>query len=151
MFFLWAALARNLHASFALTVQAAETAAATGAVMTTRLRLLGAAAVNPMRADHAELGRMTPEKVVAFSQAGAALAREWLAINRSAGETMLLVSKVMLSGRPLQPIDALRLAERGTRHATRAVGASARALGPVHRKATANARRLARKRRRRKP
>ena len=145
MFLLFAALARGMQTSLALTLTAAETAAATGAVMTTRLGLMGAAALDPTNADHAELGRMVPEKMLAFSQAGSALTREWLALNRNATDHMLELGRAMMSGRTAQPSDLIRLATRSVDHAANLVDAATQALAPVHRKATSNARRLARK------
>jgi hypothetical protein len=150
MFFLFAALVRGMQTNLALTVKATETAVATGAVMTTRLGLMGAAALDPLNADHAELGRMLPEKMLAFSQAGTALAQQWLALNRDAGDAMLQLGRAMMSGRPLRPSDLLALATRNADHAADMVTAATRALAPVHRTATGNARRLARKRRRRR-
>lgn len=150
MLLLFAALARGMQTSLTLTIKATETAAAAGAVMTTRLGLMGSAALDPANADRAELGRMVSEKMLAFSQAGNALTREWLALNRDTANDMLRLGSAMMSGRAMQPNDLIRLAERGADHATGMVTAATRVLAPVHQKATGNARRLARKRTRRR-
>lgn len=47
-----------------------DLAMAAGQIISARVALMGAAATDPMGADHAELGRMVPEKVEAFSAAG---------------------------------------------------------------------------------
>ena len=47
-----------------------ELASAAGLIIAKRVALGVAAIIDPMRADHAELGRMVPEKIEAFSAAG---------------------------------------------------------------------------------
>ena len=59
----------------ARTVRAGqETAEASAKVIARRLTIMGEAMTNPLRADHAELGRMGPEKVQAMTASAGALA-----------------------------------------------------------------------------
>ena len=99
-----------------LSWQAAEVATASASVIQHRVGLMSAGELD--RAGRAELARMVPEKVDAFSKAGVALWSEWatLGLGGAAGATDLATS-------------------------------GARVLAPIHRTATANARRIARRRR----
>jgi hypothetical protein len=108
-----------------------------------------AAQRDPLNADHAELGSMLSEKVPAFSVDGATVVEEWWALNRDVGDCMLYLGRAMTTGRPPLPSDVLELAERTSAHGARlascTIGAASVALAPLHRKATSNARRLARR------
>lgn len=125
---------------------------ASHSVVGTRVDLMNAAARSPLDGDYAELGRMFPEKVAAFARSGAALAEEW---RRAQGELFdqwrewgALVSTVPSAGQ-LKAFNE-RATRRGTRAMVRSMGATGVALAPVHRTATANARRLKRSARRKK-
>jgi hypothetical protein len=133
-----------------LGLAAAETAVAAWMVIAMRLGMIAAAGGDPGRAETAELRRMVVEKVYAFSEAGTAALREWSALQGELTEYALFLWGAAARGRPPDAGELGELAERsalhGLRLATSTIGASAVALAPVHRKATANARRLARRR-----
>jgi hypothetical protein len=119
---------------------------ASHSVIGTRVDLMNQAARNPLSGDYAELGRMVPEKMAAFTRSGAALADEWRKVQGDMfdqwREFGRLVSDVPTLGR----LDAFgkQTSQRGARTMVRAMEASGRALEPVHKTATANARRLKR-------
>jgi len=146
------AIARAMEAALDLAdviLKAGEMTTAAGAVIGTRVWMIAAAQQDPLNADHAELGRMLPEKVQAFSEAGAAVVEEWSALSRDVGDYMLYLGRAMTTGRPPLPSDVLELAARtsahGARVASSAIGAASVALAPLHKRATSNARRLIRR------
>ena len=128
-----------------------EMMVASHSVIGTRTRLIHAAARDPLSADSAELGRMVPEKVAAFTRSGAALAREWRKAQAEIfdqwSEFGAFLSDVPTVGR-ISDFHS-RSSQRGARAIERSMGAGGRALAPVHRTATVNARRLQRKGRKR--
>jgi hypothetical protein len=123
-----------------------ETMLASHSVIGKRTELIHAAVRSPLDGDYAELGRMVPEKMAAFSRSGAALAAEW---RQAQGEMFDQWHElgVLMCGVPtpgeLKAFNE-RSATRGTRALVRSMGAGGVALDPVHRTATANARRLKR-------
>jgi hypothetical protein len=150
------AAARAMKAAFDLaevSLKAGEMTVAAGAVISVRAGMIATAQQDPLNADHVELGRMVPEKVKAFSEAGAAAVEELWSLQRDIADYMLYVARTMTLGRPpARPSDIVEFAERsvthGARIATTAIGAAAVTLAPLHEKATSNARRLARRRHR---
>jgi hypothetical protein len=107
---------------------------------------MNAAARDPLSGDYAEFGRMVPEKVAAFSRSSVALTEEW---RRAQGDLFdqwrewgMLMAGVPTPGR----LNAFHegSTRRGTRAMVRSMGAGGIALDPLHRTATANARRLKR-------
>jgi hypothetical protein len=133
-----------------MSLKTGEMTAAAGSVIGARVGLMVAAARNPLSFDYAEFGRMVPEKVQAFSEAGAALAEEWWSLQRDLGDYMLYLGRAMTRGRAPLPSDVIELVERTSTHGARlaasTIGAAGAALAPVHRAATSNARRLAERR-----
>ncbi len=129
-----------------------ETLQASQAVIGVRSVKLHGAVVAPKSADHAELARMIPEKVEAFGRSAAAVAHETAAMHFAWTKQMQRVGTLMLAGRPPTLAEAVLLATRSTDFALCTMAATARlgagAIGPVHRAATGNARRLGRKERR---
>lgn len=125
---------------------------ASHSVIGRRVDLIQAAARDPLSADYAELGRMVPEKVVAFTRSGAALAEEWRKTQSELfdqwSEFGALISNVPTMG----GISAFhsRSSQRGARAIERSMSAGGLALEPVHRTATGNARRLLRTSRKRR-
>ena len=115
-------------------LRTAETMLASGSVIGTRTGMIGRAAANPWRGNYRELSRMVPEKVAAFGAAADILAREgrvWQdAVSALAGSAGPAADGWFRS------IDAL----------TGLWAAPGAALRPIHRTATANARRLRRRR-----
>jgi hypothetical protein len=103
---------------------------------------MGAAARNPLTADYAELARMVPEKVEAFSRAGAALMKDVETLQTQAGAQVRHVTAVMTSGKLPTFSDMFTLTARWASMSQRATSAAGRALLPVHAAATSNAKRL---------
>lgn len=114
-----------------------ETLLASQAVIARRSELIADAASNPAEADFAELGRMVWEKGPAFALAGMAWAKDWQALQTAWAGQMLDMVRVATGGAP-----STRGTARLNRAAARAMGAGGRAIAPLHRAATANARRL---------
>jgi hypothetical protein len=131
---------------FEASMKFSEMMLASHSVIGTRVDLMNAAVRDPLGGDYAELGRMVPEKMAAFSRSGAALADEW---RKSQGDLFdqwrewgVLMSAIPTPGK-LKAFNE-RASKRGARAVTRSMGAGGVALEPVHRTATANARRLTR-------
>lgn len=136
-----------------------ELALASGEVVVKRMALGAAAMVDPLNADHAEFARMVPEKAQAFSDAGTAILQRssdvlqqmanyavaemsiamkfsmGMAAYRTPAALAAAQSKFLLGwlGRSLSQSAAL---------GHFAVRSQAAAIAPVHKTATANARRL---------
>lgn len=124
------------------TVMLGETLNASHSVVGHRGKTIEDAIRDPIAADYAELTRMVSEKSSAFTQAGWSLARDWLAMQADLGAQASALGKVMMGQVP-GPRAALAMISRGQRLGSAAVGSSIRAMTPVHRAVTANARRLA--------
>jgi hypothetical protein len=143
---------RLVAAGFSMTntgVRAFETLGASTEVITARTKIIDAALRSPLTGDHAELGRMVPEKVDAFSQAGSAtVAAWWGAQSMWMGHTQHL-SGMAMRGRLPTPVEVADLGQRMAALTLESIEATARlgsaTLAPVHRKATSNAKRLKRK------
>ena len=125
-----------------------ETISASAEVIASRSVTIRSAYRSPLDADYAELGRMMPEKVDAFSQAGSAIVDAWWAMGSAwLRETQNLAS---VSTRQRMPTlsELTSLSNRTAAYSLAAMeagaGLSKKALAPIHRKATANARRLKR-------
>jgi hypothetical protein len=138
-----------------------ELAVAAGRVVAKRVSLGAAAAIDPLNADHAEFARMVPEKTIAFSQAG-------MTSLRYSGEVAQRVASYAAS--EMAAMAAAAVAIAGCRTSAGIVAAQSRfstawftralsqsialgslamrsqgaAMAPIHRTATANARRLSR-------
>ncbi|MFL6681288.1 MAG: polyhydroxyalkanoate granule-associated phasin [Burkholderiaceae bacterium] len=147
--------------TFGLKMLQMSTAAAQ--VIAMRTARMAAHGPNPNAADRRELHRMGAEKVDAFTRAGTTLAtgampllfgmamqawRTWFDL--WAASTRLDPSRSILQtiARQQQLAGALVRGAAAAGHATTSAATARlahRALGPVHRKATANAKRLAKK------
>jgi hypothetical protein len=143
----------------ATSARAGELGVAAGKVVAHRVGLGLAALANPLDADHAEFARMVPEKTEAFTAAGTIMLERTAAIGqRIAAHTM---KEAMLAGRAglemaatADPASLLRVQSRFLAGAASRfielamqVGGMSLAIGgaalvPVHRTATANARRI---------
>ncbi len=78
-----------------------DLAMASGQIVARRMALGVAAAFNPMQADHAEFGRMMPEKMEAFSAAGRVMLEQsnqagW-AITRLASDEMMTTARASIA------------------------------------------------------
>lgn len=131
------------------SVRAFETWGASGEVITARTKIIDAAVRSPLTGDHRELGRMIPEKVDAFSQAGSATVAAWWKAQSAWMGHMQYLGGMAMRGRPPT---AAEIADLGNRMATltlESIEATAQlgsaTLAPVHRKATSNAKRLKRR------
>jgi hypothetical protein len=123
-----------------------ETADAAALVIARRMAMIGEAARAPLDGDYAELGRMVPEKVEAFSSAGAAMAGAcWDMQSAYLAEVQHWRA---LAGRARAPTVAewwahgARNAAFGLRMFELAGEVGAKGLRPIHAAATANAKRL---------
>jgi len=152
MFDPFSAWSRLLAAGTSMTdtsMRAVETLTAAQEVIAARSVIIKAAADSPLTGDVAELGRMLPEKVEAFSRTGSATVAAWSEAQSAWVRHMQHLGAMMMRGRPPTPGELADLGARtaaltlGSIEATARLGATS--LAPVHRKATANARRLKRK------
>lgn len=122
-----------------------ETMIAAGSVVRHRGQTIDAAMRNPLTADHAELGLMMSEKAEAFTSAGTSMATDMMKIQMDMFAQASAVVAMMATGRPPSTRAAGMMAKRSERIMTRAMGSGGRALAPIHAKATANAKRLAKR------
>ena len=144
----------------ARTVRAGqETAEASAQVIARRLTIMGEAMANPLRADHAELGRMGPEKVEALTASAGAVASGAMDMadqgrriaDREGAEAsahMARLSKVdsLAGAAALQAAWGIGVWSRAVSDSWN-MGESmlklqAKALSPIHAAAVANAKRL---------
>jgi hypothetical protein len=123
-----------------------ETATASQAVIASRTNTIGAAMRSPLSGDYAELGRMVPEKVAAFSQSGTAGLSALFALQAGYVAQAQEVGAMLLRGRPLTLGEMAELSERTSMHALHALETSAKmgrdVVAPLHKAATGNAKRL---------
>jgi len=122
-----------------------ETLNAAHAVVGHRSRTIKSALHDPLGADHAELGRMVSEKSSAFGAAGTSLARDVLAVQADLTAQAAALGQMMMGQLPSQ-LATQAMIVRTQRLGTAALASSIRALTPVHKAATANAKRLEKKR-----
>lgn len=129
--------------------KASETFAASHTVIDARSALIRGAMAEPLAADYAELARMVPEKVEAFSRAGSAVVTQWWAMQADMMTQAQKLAALSLKGRAptaaeMNALATLNIAH-GARLIERSVALSAGAVKPVHARATSNARRLKRR------
>ncbi|HEX7820604.1 MAG TPA: hypothetical protein VF463_08290 [Sphingobium sp.] len=145
MFDYWAGLWRSGSALTETGFKLAETLGAAHSVVESRTRTIADAARSPLKGDYAELGRMVPEKVEAFSKGAMAAMSNMHVIQSQMMQSWQLMARLGMAGRLPTATEWGTLAtgqEKIVDHLSRAGG---QALAPVHRTATANARRLSRK------
>ncbi|WP_231923302.1 hypothetical protein [Sphingobium cloacae] len=130
----------------------AETIAASQDVIEARSDLIRTALRSPLEADYHELALMVPEKVEAFSKAGSAIVGQWWAIHADALTQAQHLGAMAFRGRPPTAAEwnamTARTIAHGVRALERSVALGAGAVKPVHARATANARRLKRMKKR---
>ena len=122
-----------------------ETLAASHTVMGHRQKAMEEAVSDPLGADHAELGRMVTEKGAAFGAAGVSLANDWWAMQSDISAQMMAIGNIM-AGRAPGPRATQAMIARGQRIGSAALSSSIRAMAPVHRTASNNAKRLGKRR-----
>ena len=128
-------------------VRTSEMLTASGTVIASRMGSMAGAVRNPLGGDHVELGRMIPEKVSAFSDAAMAIINLWAAMALQASRHIDHVSSTLRGSRfaTVNELAALSARTAALSTSLMALGLTAGgvALAPIHKKATANARRLA--------
>lgn len=131
-------------------VRVLETLGAANAVIAARTPIIDAAMRSPLTGNHVELALMVPEKVEAFSSAGSAMVTAWWEAQSLWVGHIQHLGAMALRGRTPTPGEVANLGNQMVELTLDSIEAAARlgstALAPVHRKATANARRLKRKR-----
>jgi hypothetical protein len=144
----WTQAWRGSAVMFDTAAKAAETLTASRFVIDQRSRIIEAAAHDPLSGNHRELNRMVPEKVIAFSKSHASAAADLESIRRLTFANFSQATAIAMKGRAPVPAEASQMAARAMEIASLSVNAAAKALAPIHRTATGNARRLSRKERR---
>lgn len=141
-------LMRASFGMFEAGVKFGEMMLASHSVIGARVGLMDAAMRSPLDGDYAELNRMIPEKMAAFSLSGAALASEWQKTQAEVFDQWREFGALMGALPTIGGISRFnqRSSNRGTRALVRSMEAGGVALAPVHKSATANARRLKKKR-----
>ncbi|MDB5669893.1 MAG: hypothetical protein JWO25_852 [Alphaproteobacteria bacterium] len=119
-----------------------ETMVASSSVVDKRMAILQAAAANPLTGDYREIGQIVPEKVEAFSKAGIKLSQGWWAAHRDIAAQMHHMGALMMRGGIPTLADMQTMSNRGSRAVARAATTAQQTLAPIHKAATANARRL---------
>jgi hypothetical protein len=122
-----------------------EVMRASGEVIDSRVRTIAEAAANPLGGDYRELGRMVPEKVDAFSRAGATALGDLVAMQAAALANYQQMASIAFTGRAPTVAEAEAMWSRSLGIVTRAMDSTGRALAPVHGRVTANAKRLRKK------
>ncbi|MCY7271906.1 MAG: hypothetical protein LH485_07655 [Sphingomonas bacterium] len=122
-----------------------ETLNASQNVVEHRTKTIETAMTDPLGADYVELGRMVTEKGAAFGAAGASLSRDWFAMQRDWNAQAMALSQMMMGKMP-GPRAAQAMMARGQRLGSAALASGVRAMTPIHRAATANEKRLGRRR-----
>ena len=152
MFDAFDAWSRMLTAGCSMTqtgLRMVETMGAANEVVAARSAVIGSAIRSPLTGDHRELGRIVPEKVDAFSRVGSASVAAWWAAQSVWAGEMQHLGTMAMRGRAPTASELAAFGDRMAKVGLEAVEAAARlgstTVGPVHRKATANARRLSRK------
>jgi hypothetical protein len=122
----------------------AETLGAAGHVIDSRSRTIANASRSPFTADYAELGRMIPEKIEAFSQGARASVADLQAVQSHMVANWQTLLQASFSGRLPSGKEIETMTRRNASIAEHLSQAGSKALAPVHRAATANAKRLKR-------
>lgn len=143
---------RLMSAAFDLSqagLKASATITASHEVIARRTDMMAAALRSPLTADYAELARMAPEKIEAFSKGGGAMISEWWSMQAAFLTEAQNLGRLMMRGRPPSIAELAELSSRGMSYAVHSTERAARfgglGLSPVHAAATANARRLKRR------
>ena len=129
---------RRKHPSPSLAWKAAELAAAVPQVVAHRVTRMALAGPKLSPRDRKEFERMVAEKNAAFAASIAAMAQQTALAQQALAASWM--ASWLAAGRGRQPSAAAAVRE----WQAAAVGVLGKGLAPVHRKAVANARRLAR-------
>lgn len=132
------------------SVRAAETFGGANKVVAARGAIIGEAMQSPWTADHAELGRMIPEKIDTLSRAGSAAATIWWDSQTAWMNHFQHLGTMAMRGRLPTAAEIGDLGERSATLMVQSIEATARlgaaGLAPVHRQVATNVRRLGTKR-----
>jgi hypothetical protein len=132
------------------SVRAAETFGGANKVVAARGAIIGEALQSPWTADHAELGRIIPEKIDTLSRAGSAAATIWWDSQTAWMKHFQHLGTMAMRGRLPTPPEIGDLGERSATLMLQSIEATARigaaSLAPVHRQVATNVRRLGAKR-----
>ena len=145
-FDLWLGLWKSGARATQTSLRFAEMMSASSEVINTRCGTIANAMRDPLNGDYRELERMVPEKVEAFSRAGAVMWTDVGALQAGAFAAWSQGAALMLSGRPSTMAEAATAWTRSAAMIERSLDMGGKALAPIHRQATANARRLRGKR-----
>jgi hypothetical protein len=142
----WTRVLASWRMAGATGTQMAQIAGASHDVIEARSDIMRDAMLSPLTGDYPELARMVPEKLEAFSAAGTAVMAAWWKAQSDYLAQTTRLSTMMTSGRIPTPMDVAEQWYRSSLDALRAVESGSR-LGrdmvkPIHKTATANARRL---------
>lgn len=130
---------RRMRRNTSLAIKSAELALATPLVIAERMTRMALAGSTPSARDRKEFHGMISEKAVAFAQSWQAMAWQAARVNQAFAASFF--QSMLVPGRPPALPSASALHDA-------ALGVLGVGLGPVHRKALANARRLVRSKRR---
>jgi hypothetical protein len=129
-------------AAWKLWLQMAETTRASGTVLAKRSAIIDHAMRDPLHSDIAELSRMVPEKIAAFSRSSAVFSRDWLHIQRLSFEQVMDGMEIARRAVPPTIADFQRTGARAMTIMGLINQAATRALAPIHASVTANEKRL---------
>lgn len=122
-----------------------ETLDAAQAVISSRSETIASATRNPLDADVNELGLMVSEKNKAFTTAGKSLASDWGGMQSDLMAQAQAFGSLWMGGVGM-PGTAMAMIARSQRINEQALASGIRALRPIHATATANQRRLGKRR-----
>jgi hypothetical protein len=142
----WSRLSSAWLAMAQTGINASRMVETSGKVATARTGMIGTAMRTPLEGDYAELGRMVPEKLVAFGKAASVVGDEWLSMQTAFIAEAQVAAAMTLRGRPPTPAEWTAQATRSVAFTTRTVerlaGLAGLALAPIDATVKANARRL---------
>jgi hypothetical protein len=142
----WSRLNSAWFAMAQTGVKASRMVETSGEVVTARTGMIGTAMRSPLQGDYAELGRMVPEKMVAFGKAASVVGDEWLSMQTAFIAEAQVAAAMTLRGRPPTAAEWAAQAARNMAFTTRTVerlaGLAGLALAPIDATVKANARRL---------
>ncbi|WP_068078526.1 hypothetical protein [Novosphingobium lentum] len=125
-----------------------ETMSASHVVIAKRTKMMATATFSPLHGNYDELGRMVPEKMAAFGEAGSAIASDWQAMQLAFAAELQNLVAVAMKGRPPTLSEWSALSARNAKFALRtferASAMGGKSLKPIHAAATGNAARLER-------
>ena len=131
---------RHRHAQ-TLAMKTAELAWAAPQVVAQRLARIAAAGPRPSARDRREFQRMSAEKTAAFAESWNAMAQQAARANQALAASFWRTA--------WSPLTLAQLSMNAALLQSAALGVLSKGLAPVHRTATANAKRLARRTKRR--